>query len=156
VEWRVVSGAEATDPQKTGFPSARQIVGLNRRVLGGAGQMSNETVHLISSLEPQKASGDDLKKIKRAYWRIESDLHSRLDQILDEDRSRVRTPKAAHVLGMFRRLAVSFAIAWTTERQKKRKRTSTRDFLDHLRMHNARHAFHLVTAKSPLSWMTGK
>jgi len=156
VELRVVTGSEATDPEKTGFPSARQIVGLNRRVLCGDGKMSNETVHLISSLERQKASGDDLKKIKRAYWRIESDLHSRLDQVLDEDRSRVRTPKAAHVLGMFRRLAVSFAIPWTTERQKKHKRTSTRDFLDHLRMDNARRAFLLVTAKCPASWMAGK
>jgi predicted transposase YbfD/YdcC len=155
VELRAVTGSEATDPEQAGFPSARQIVGLNRRVLG-AGQMSNETVHLISSLEPQKASSDDLKKIKRAYWRIESDLHSRLDQILDEDRSRVRIPKAAHVLGMFRRLAVSFAIAWTTEKQKKRKRTSTRDFLDHLRINNARRAFHLLTAKDPVSWITSK
>jgi predicted transposase YbfD/YdcC len=156
VELRAVTGSAATDPEQAGFPSARQIIGLNRRVLGADGRMSNETVHLISSLEPQKASSADLKKAKRTYWKIESDLHSRLDQILDEDRSRVRTPKAAHVLGMFRRLVVSFAIAWTTQRKKERKRTSTRFFLDHLRAHNARRAFHLVTAKSPASWMTGK
>ena len=156
VELRTLTGSEETDPEKAGFPSARQIAGLNRRVLCGDGQMSNETVHLISSREPQNAAGADLKKIKRAYWRIESDLHSRLDQILDEDRSRVRTPRAAHILGMFRRLAVSFAIAWTTQRTKQRKRTSTRYFLDHMRADNARRAFTLVTAKCPASWMAGK
>lgn len=156
MELRTVVGSEETSPEQSGFPSARQIVCLNRRTLGDDGKMSNETVHLISSLEPQKASFQEIKKLKRSYWRIESDFHYRLDQILDEDRSRVRTPRAAHVLGMFRRLAVSLAISWTAERKKKCKRTSTRDFLDHLRAENARRAFDLVTAKSPASWKTGK
>ena len=155
-ELRTVTGSEETNPEQCGFPSARQIVGLNRRVLLKNGKMTNETVILISSLEPQEASAEDIKKIKRAYWRIESDLHYRLDGILDEDSSRVRTPKAAHVLGMFRRLAVSLAINWTAERKKKRKRTSTRDFQDHLRAENARRALDLVTAKSPKSWENRK
>jgi hypothetical protein len=148
---RAVAGSEATDPQQAGFPSARQIVCIKRRVLRD-GRMSNETVHLISSLDPQKTCAADLKKIKRDYWGIESDFHSRLDETLDEDRSRVRSPKAAFVLGMFRRLALSFAIPWIAEKQKKRKRTSTRDFLDHLRAENARRAFDLTTSKSPTSW----
>ncbi len=151
-----MSGCEETTPGQAGFPCARQIVALNRRVLGGDGKMSNETVHLISSLEPDGASAGEIKAIKRSYWRIESDLHYRLDEVLDEDRSRVRTPKAAHVLGMFRRLVVSLAIAWTAERKKKHKRTSTRDLLDHLRAKNGRRAFDLVTAKSPEAWKTGK
>jgi hypothetical protein len=151
VELRAALGSEPTDPAQVGFPSARQIVCLNRRVLRD-GRMSNETVHLISSLEPARACGNKLKQIKRDYWSIESDLHSRLDETLDEDRSRVRTPQAAFVLGMFRRLAVSFAIPWIAQRQKQRPRTSTRDFLDHLRAGNARRAFDLITSKSPTSW----
>ena len=151
MEFRASIASAPTDPEQVGFPSARQIVCLNRRVLRDA-RISNETVHLISSLEPRKASCHDLKKIKRDYWRIESQLHYRLDEVLDEDRSRVRTPKAAHVLGMFRRLAVSFAIPWINQRQTKRKRTSMRDFLDHLGAKNARRAFDLVTSTSPASW----
>lgn len=156
MELRTVTGSEQTTPEQSGFPCARQIVALNRRVLGKDGKMSNETVHLISSLDPEATCANELKFIKRAYWRIESDLHYRLDEILDEDRSRVRTPKAAHVLGMFRRLAVSLAITWTAQRKKTHKRTSTSYFLDHLRAQNGRRAFDLVTAKSPVAWKTGK
>lgn len=114
--------------------------------------MSNETVHLITSLEPEQASGEAIKKMKRDYWRIEAALHSRLDGALDEDRSRVRNPNAALVLGMFRRLAVSFAIPWLAHKHKTDKRASTRSLLDHLRAENARRAFDLLTARIPLSW----
>jgi len=79
-------------------------------------------------------------------------LHYRLDEVMDEDRSRVRTPKAAHVLGMFRRLAVSLAIPWLNQKRKTRKRASTRDFLDHLRANNARRALLLVSANNPTAW----
>lgn len=113
---------------------------------------SKETVLLLSSLPADKASGDDLKAIKRQYWSIESQLHYRLDNVLDEDRSRVRTPNAALVLAMFRRVVISFAIAWHREKSKTRKRLSTRCFLDHLNADNHRRAFELVTTKSPNAW----
>ena len=152
MELRTVTGCQPTDPEEVAFPSARQIVALNRRVLRGDKKMSNETVHLITSLEPEKASGEAIKKMKRDYWKIESALHYRLDTVLDEDRSRVRHPKAALVLGMFRRLALSFAMPWIANKRIKNKRTSTRDFLEHLEAHNARRAFDLTTSKSPTSW----
>ncbi len=151
MELRAAIAGQPTDPEEVGFTSAAQIVCLNRRVLRD-GRMSNEAVHIISSLKPREASPDDLKKIKRDYWSIESDLHYRLDEVLDEDRSRVRTPKAAFVLGMLRRLTVSFAISWIAQRKKTRQRTSTRDFHDHLRAENAHRAFGLVTSKSPTAW----
>ncbi len=91
------------------------------------------------------------------YWSIESALHYRLDEVLDEDKSRVRTPKAAYVLGMFRRLAVSLAISWLKKKKLTRKRASTRDFHDHMHDHmratNGRHAHLLVTANNPTSWL---
>lgn len=151
MELRAVAGREATDPPQAGFPSARQIVCIQRRVLR-AGRMSHQTVHLISRLDPQQTCAAELKQIKREYWSIESDFHSRLDETLDEDRSRVRSPKAAFVLGMLRRLTLSLAIPWIAQRQRKHPRTSTRDFLDHLRAENSRRAFDLITAKSPTSW----
>jgi hypothetical protein len=80
-------------------------------------------------------------------------FHYRLDDTFDEDRSRVRTPKSAHVLGMFRRLAVSIALPWVKEKKQTRKRTSTRDFHDHLRAANSRNAHGLVTACRATSWL---
>jgi hypothetical protein len=56
------------------------------------------------------------------------------------------SPRAAHVLGMFRRLTVSFALPWLTERKRTHPRASTRDFHDHLRAANAHRARLLVTA----------
>ena len=114
--------------------------------------MSLETVHLLTSLDTESADANDIKEIKRKYWRIESDLHYRLDNVLDEDRSRVRNSNAALVLGMFRRVAVSIGIAWTRERKKVDERVSTRKFLEHLDTENHRRGFDLVTAKSPAAW----
>lgn len=143
---------QQTDPEQVCFPAARQIGALQRRVQRN-GKATEETVHLISSLSVEELSAAGLQQIKRDYWSIESDLHYRLDEVMDEDRSRVRTPRAAQVLGMFRRLAISFAIPWIEQKKKKRKRISTRDFHDHLRVNNARAAFILVTAKAPTTWL---
>jgi hypothetical protein len=49
--------------------------------------------------------------LKRGYWIIESRLHHCLDITLREDASRVRTPKAARILGTIRRVVVSLANA---------------------------------------------
>ena len=155
MELRYISGCEPTDPEQVGFPAARQIASLTRMVLRnnkGIYKRSKEVVHLITSLDPQQASSNDLKKIKRDYWGIESKLHYRLDNVLDEDRSRVRNPNAALILGMMRRVVVSFAIPWSEEKQKKNKRTSTRDFFDLLKAENHRRAFGLVTSKAPSAW----
>jgi hypothetical protein len=92
------------------------------------GKVSTETVHLISSQPLETLTAEGLQSLKRDYWGIESALHYRLDEVLDEDRSRVRKPKSAHVLGMFRRLAVSIAIPWLEKKRQTRKRASTRDF----------------------------
>ena len=82
-----MGGCEPTDPEQAGFPSARQVASLTRLVLR-KDKTSKETVRLITSLDAGKASGKDLKKIKRDYWGIESKLHYRLDNVLDGDRSR--------------------------------------------------------------------
>jgi predicted transposase YbfD/YdcC len=151
VEMRFISGCEPTDPEQVGFPSARQVASLTRQTLR-EDKMSKETVHLITSLDASQASGKDLKNIKREYWGIESKLHYRLDNVLDEDRSRVRNPNAALVLGMFRRVVVSLAIPWSQEKKKTKKRTSTRSFLEHLNAENHRRAFDLITCTAPSAW----
>ena len=72
----------------------------------------------------------------------------RLDNALDEDRSRVRNPNAALVLGMFRRVVVGLAIPWSPEKRKTNKRTSTRNFLEHLNADNRCRAGDLITSKA--------
>ena len=89
---------------------------------------------------------------RRGYWAIEAKLHQRLDISLDEDRSRLRTPKGLFVLGLFRRLAVSLACAWLAHPRRQRAKMSTRDFQRHLAAHNALRAFALVTAANPKAW----
>lgn len=146
-----MSASEPTDPEQVGFPSARQIASVTRMVLR-KDKKSKETVHLISSLDESQASAKELKAISRDYWGIESKLHYRLDNVLDEDRSRVRNPNAALILGMFRRIVVSFAIPWSKKKKKTNKRISTRSFLEHLNADNHHRAFDLATAKNPTAW----
>jgi len=114
---------------------------------------TTETIYLISSRSLPSLPASDLEALKRQYWKIESALHYRLDEVLDEDRSRIRTPKAALVLGLFRRLAVSLTIPWLAQKKKTHRRASTRDFHDHLRAANSRRAHLLVTASTPSSWL---
>jgi hypothetical protein len=150
-EIRALESLETT-PQTACFPGAQQIARLRRRVRRH-GKTSTETVYLISSRPVAELPAAELSGLKRAYWKIESALPYRLDEVLEEDRSRVRTPRAAHVLSLFRRVTLSFAIPWLAAKKKKRPRTSTRDFHDHLRAANARRALLLATAAVPTSWL---
>jgi hypothetical protein len=95
-------------PERVGFPGARLVARLRRRVRRH-GKSSTETVYLISSLTLEQLDALGWLKLKRGYWVIESKLHQALDVSLDEDRSRVRNGNAALVLGLFRRLVVSVA-----------------------------------------------
>ena len=95
-------------PEPVGFPGARLIARLQQRVRRH-GKKSTETVYLISSLTLEQLDAAGWLKHKRGHWVIESRRHHALDVSLDEDRSRVRQPNAALVLGMFRRLVVSVA-----------------------------------------------
>lgn len=107
---------------------------------------------LLTSADPQRYSAAALLACRRGYWAIEAKLHQRLDISLDEDRSRVRTPKGLFVLGLFRRLAVSLACAWLADPQRQRAKLTTRDFQRLLAANNARLAFALVTSVNPKAW----
>lgn len=137
--------------EEVGFAAACQI-GMLRTRVRGCGRKSQETRYLISSAEVDRLNAEGLLNTKRGYWAIESALHYRLDDTLEEDRSRVRLAKAARVLGMCRRLAVSFANTWLREAKKTNVRLSTRDFQDHLKRHETAAGFALITAKQPSAW----
>ncbi len=98
-------------PEEVGLPGAAQIGKLRTRVRG-CRRSSQETRYLITSASNERLDALGLLNAKRGYWVIESALHHRLDDTLDEDESRVRRRRAAHILGRCRRLVVGLACAW--------------------------------------------
>jgi len=151
-EIRVLECREVT-PEQVGFPGARLIARLRRRVRRH-GQKTTETVYLISSLTLEQLDALGWIRLKRGYWVIESRLHHALDVSLDEDRSRVRNAHAALVLGMFRRLVVSVAQAAIAQVQTKKTRWSVRRYQQQFARRNGGPArLHaLVFAKNPNAW----
>jgi hypothetical protein len=140
-----------TTPEQAGFVAAAQIGQLD--TLGRAqGQRRRKSWFVITSADPRRYPATDLLAGRRGYWAIEAKLHQRLDLSLDEDRSRVRTPKGLFVLGLFRRLTVSLACAWLAPAHRQRAKLTTRDFQRHLAANNARLAFALVIATTPKAW----
>lgn len=140
--------------EEVGFAGAAQIGKLRTRVRG-RGRRVKETRYLITSAPRERLDALGLLKVKRGYWAIESKLHTRLDEVLDEDKSRVRTGPAAQILGMCRRLVVSFACEWLRREKgdKKHSRKSTRHFQEHLETHDRAPAFALITAANPTAWL---
>jgi hypothetical protein len=140
-------------PERVGFPGARLIARLRRRVRR-KGRKSTETVYLISSLTLEQLDALGWLQLKRGYWIIESRLHHALDVSLDEDRSRVRNANAALVLGMFRRLVVSVAQAAIAKAQTPQTRWSVRRYQQQFahRDGGPERLHALVFAKNPNSW----
>jgi hypothetical protein len=144
-------------PERVGFPGARLIARLRRRVRRH-NKKTTETVYLISSLTLEQLNALGWIKLKRGYWVIESRLHHALDVSLDEDRSRVRNPNAALVLGMFRRLVVSVAQAAIKEVQTNKTRWSVRRYQQQFARQNAgpQRLRALAFAKASASWRLKK
>lgn len=139
------------------FAGARLIARLRRRVRR-KGQASTETVYLISSLTLEQLDAAGCIQRKRGYWVIESQLHHALDISLDEDRSRVRQPRAALVLGMMRRLVVSVAQAAIHKVQSRKTRWTVRRYQQRFahRDGGPQRLHALIFAKSPTSWRLPK
>ena len=140
-------------PEQVGFPGARLIARLRRRVRHH-GKQSTETVYLISSLSLEQLDARGWLQLKRGYWVIESRLHQALDVSLDEDRSRVRQPNAALVLGLFRRLVVSVAQTAIVQGQTPKTRWTVRRYQQRFahRDGGPQRLEALIFAKTPRSW----
>lgn len=157
-EIRVLDGRDVS-PQQVGFPGVQTIARLRRRIRR-QGKKSTEIVYLISSLTLEELDAAGLLRLKRGYWVIESRLHHALDVTLGEDHSRVRHPKAAFALSLFRRVVVSFAQAWLDECRKlnPRSRATTRRFQKRfLRRDGGPERLHaLIFSQAPVSWRSPK
>ena len=142
-----------TTPEAACFVAAAQIGELTSTTVE-KGRTGGKTWAVVTSASPERWNAADLLWGRRTYWGIEGQFHQRLDATLDEDRSRVRTPRAMLVLGMFRRLAVSFAARWMQCPERQRRKKTTRDFQTHLAADDARRGFALATAKHPTAWIS--
>ena len=151
MEIRSLDCLEAT-PSQVGFPGVQLVARLQTRVLC-KGKWSEQTVYLVSSHTLEELQAEGLLRLKRGYWVIESRLHHCLDVTLQEDLSRVRSPKAARVLGMIRRVIVSLANAAVDRARQTQPKTkrNTKSFRQHfLSARGGRQRLHaLLFAKKP-------
>jgi len=139
-------------PSRVGFPGARLAARLETRVRRKR-KWSREVIHLLSSFTLEELQAQGMLALKRGYWVVESRLHHCLDISLQEDLSRVRTPRAARVLGAIRRVVLSLANAAVDRARKKNPKTksNTKSFQQRFRSaRGGRERLHaLVFAKSP-------
>ena len=117
LEIRSLECKEVT-PSQVSFPGARLAARLETRIRRN-GKWCQEVVHLLSSWPLKELQAQGMLSLKRGYWVIESRLHHCLDITLREDQSRVRTPKAARVLGTIRRVVVSLANLTSSRGERK-------------------------------------
>jgi hypothetical protein len=110
--------------QRVGFPGVQTIARLRRRVRR-KGKKTTEIVYLIISLTLEELDAAGFLKLKRGYWVIESRPRHALDVSLGEDHSRVRNPRAAFALSLFRRVVVSFAQVWIDACRKPSRATAS-------------------------------
>ena len=142
-------------PEQAGFPHAAQAAEMKRFIDRPSKREEKvECEYLLTSLRPSELNAQLLLRLDRDYWGIESGLHQRLDVSSLEDKSRIRTPKAAFNLCLFRRAATSLAIHWI-QRQRDKRQATTTGFYDAMSAKGRRKAFSLVTVKHP-SWLPPK
>ena len=151
LEIRSLECLEVT-PSQVGFPGARLAARLETRVRR-KGQWSREVIYLLSSFTLQELQAQGMLALKRGYWVVESRLHHCLDISLQEDQSRVRTPRAARVLGTIRRVVVSLANAAVDKARKNNPKTKSNTKTFQQRFRSARGGRErlqaLLFAKSP-------
>lgn len=66
------------------------------------GKKTEEVVHGITSLSPERADAKRLLELTRGHWAIENGLHYRRDVTMGEDASRVRRGVAPQVMAALR------------------------------------------------------
>ncbi len=80
---------------------------IERRHIQTETEITHQTQFGITSLPPEKASAEDLLKLRREHWTIENKLHWVRDVIFDEDASQARTGSIPHVMAALRNTAIS-------------------------------------------------
>jgi hypothetical protein len=103
---------------------------------------------LLTSLPPEHLNATRWLELNRQHWGIENGLHARLDVSRRDDQCRLRTPNAAHLHGIFARLANSLFIHWRNLQPKPHHKTTTH-FVAAMSANHARRALSVVTSLRP-------
>lgn len=125
-----------------GFPFAAQVARITRQREG----RQDETVGLITDQTADQLAPLAWLEANRQGWGVENGLHQRLDVSLNDDRCRVRNPKALLILGMVRRLVISLFMEWR-QRQRKPQFCTVTDFQAAMGENDLAAAMSLVTQK---------
>ena len=92
--------------EQMGFPFAKQLLLLRRhRLYLDDGHEEEGFLHLLCSRAVCRCSPEDLLRLCRGHWIIESSIHYCRDVLYGEDRCRIRDTSAARVLATLQSLA---------------------------------------------------
>jgi hypothetical protein len=108
----------------------------------------DEEVALITSAPISVLPAMLWLQLNRKGWGIESGLHQRLDVSYNDDRCRVQSDNGIWVLGMFRRLANSLFVQWSTQ-QRRPERVTTTTFQTVMAENHRAAAMRFVLCKRP-------
>jgi len=112
------------------------------------GDLSPETVALLTSLSPGELDAESWLALNRDAWGIENGLHARLDVSRRDDQCRLRSDRALWLHAMFSRLANSLFMEWRNQQPRPRHLTTT-NFSAWMSADHARRAVATVTARRP-------
>lgn len=89
------------------WPHLAQVFKLERQVTTlSTGQRSSEVVYGVTSLSCTQAPPERLLELVRRHWAIENEAHYPRDVTFQEDRCRLRTGRAAHVMATLNNLVL--------------------------------------------------
>jgi len=92
--------------EQMGFPFAKQLLLLRRhRLYLDDGHEEEGFLYLLCSRASCRCSAEDLLRLCRGHWIIESSIHYCRDVLYNEDRCRIRDTTAARVLATLHSLA---------------------------------------------------
>jgi predicted transposase YbfD/YdcC len=117
------------------WPYVEQVFKLEREFKQlTTGQVMQEVVYGVSSLTAAEADADQLLAITRRHWGIENGLHYRRNVTLHEDRSRLRTGQAPHMIAAINNLILGLMarVGYTSAPQARRHFAAHLDEAVHL------------------------
>ena len=90
------------------WPFLQQVFRIERRVtIQKTGQTRCQVAYGITSLPAEQAAPQQLLQMLRSYWHIENSLHYRRDVSLQEDHTRFKKQRAAHIMTIINNLVLA-------------------------------------------------
>jgi predicted transposase YbfD/YdcC len=121
------------------FPYINQVISLTRSSENQTTKKAtNETRHFITSLTPEQATSQDLLLTQVGHWSIEAGHYIR-DEVMGEDRSRVRKGAGPQVMATLRNLSIGII--------RKSGGTSIAESVRHFSWENKNQAIRAMGAK---------